>query len=169
MSNTQFNFVEYAGFGRRLLAAIIDTVVLGIVAAALHFLLFGDSELGIHIGPDGFNVQSNRGWIEQLFFLFITVIMWMKFLGTPGKLLLGCHVVDANTHKPLKLGQAILRYVAYFVSILPLCLGFFWIIWDKRKQGFHDKIAGTVVVLELHRKENDESQKSLEQLVSELR
>lgn len=169
MSETQFNFIEYAGFGRRLVAAIIDIIVLGIVAAVLHFLLFGNSELGIRLTPDGFSVQSNRGWIEQLFFLSITVIMWMKFLGTPGKLLLGCHVVDAITHKPLKLGQAILRYVAYFISILPLCLGFFWIIWDKRKQGFHDKIAGTVVVLESHRKEHDESQKTLRQLVSELR
>jgi len=76
------------------------------------------------------------------------VIFWLKFLGTPGKLLLGCQVVDARSGGPLRTGQALLRYLAYFVSALPLGLGFLWIAFDKRKQGFHDKIAKTVVVLE---------------------
>ncbi len=169
MSETQIDLEEYAGFGRRLAAAIIDTVILGILAAILHYLIFGNSGLEIVIGPEGFNIQSNSGWIEQLLFLVITVFMWIKFLGTPGKLLLGCHVVDAESKQALQLGQAILRYVGYFVSLLPLGLGFFWIIWDKRKQGFHDKIAGTVVIVESHHRENDESQKTLEQLVEELR
>jgi len=166
---TQIDLEEYAGFGRRFLATIIDIVVFGILAAIVHFFIFGNSGLGIIIAPDGFNVQFNRDWIEQLLFLALTVFMWMKFLGTPGKLLLGCHVVDAESRQALQLGQAILRYVGYFVSLLPLGLGFFWIIWDKRKQGFHDKIAGTVVIVESHHRENDESQKTLEQLMEELR
>jgi uncharacterized RDD family membrane protein YckC len=40
------------------------------------------------------------------------------------------------------------RYLGYFVSALPLGLGFFWVAWDKRKQGFHDKLAKTVVIHE---------------------
>jgi uncharacterized RDD family membrane protein YckC len=32
--------------------------------------------------------------------------------------------------------------------MLPLCLGIFWVGWDKRKQGWHDKIAGTLVIKE---------------------
>jgi len=167
--NHEYDLEEYAGFGRRFAAAMIDTVVFGLLAVVLHFILFGNSGLGIIIGSNGFNVQSNSGWAEQLLFISVTVFMWIKFLGTPGKLLLSCHVVDVNTKQPLGLGQAILRYVAYFVSLLPFCLGFFWIIWDKRKQGFHDKIAGTVVIVATQHKQDDESQKTLAQLVDELK
>ncbi len=38
------------------------------------------------------------------------------------------------------------RYLGYFASTIPLCLGFLWIAFDKRKQGWHDKLAGTVVI-----------------------
>lgn len=55
-------------------------------------------------------------------------------------------VVDADTGGPLTVGQSIGRYVAYFVSILPLFLGILWVAFDPRKQGWHDKLAGTVVV-----------------------
>jgi len=48
--------------------------------------------------------------------------------------------------------------VGYFIAFLPVGLGFFWIIWDKRKQGWHDKIAGTVVVI------HDEAHIPLQQL-----
>jgi len=72
-------------------------------------------------------------------------------------------VVDAASGAPLRPGQAILRYLAYIVSTLPLCLGFLWIAWDHRKQGFHDKIAKSVVVIE------DPTQASLEDLERELR
>ena len=55
-------------------------------------------------------------------------------------------IVDATSGNKPTTGQFILRYVGYFVSILPLCLGFIWVGIDKRKQGFHDKIANTVVI-----------------------
>jgi uncharacterized RDD family membrane protein YckC len=47
---------------------------------------------------------------------------------------------------PLSWGQCIGRYFAYFLSFLGLCLGFMWVGWDERKQGWHDKLAGTLVV-----------------------
>lgn len=104
--------------------------------------------------------------------ILITIVMWTRFLGTPGKLILGCHVVDAKTRKAMTPGQAVLRYVSYIVSTIPLGLGFLWIAWDKKKQGFHDKIAGTVVIVASsgnREDKNDESQKSLEQLMAEVR
>jgi uncharacterized RDD family membrane protein YckC len=55
-------------------------------------------------------------------------------------------IVDANTGKRPTTGQFIGRYLAYYVSMIPLFLGFFWIGIDARKQGWHDKLAGTVVV-----------------------
>lgn len=55
-------------------------------------------------------------------------------------------VVDAQTGATVTVGQAMLRYLGYFIAMLPLGLGIFWIGFDRRKQGWHDKIAGTVVV-----------------------
>ena len=51
----------------------------------------------------------------------------------------------ATTHDP-EIPTEFVRYFAYIVSFMPLYLGFIWIYFDKRKQGFHDKIAGTVVI-----------------------
>ena len=65
---------------------------------------------------------------------------------TPGKSLMGLQVVSVQG-TPLSYGTAFLRSVGYLVSSLVFCLGFIWIGFDKRKQGWHDKIAGTVVII----------------------
>ena len=62
-----------------------------------------------------------------------------------------------------------MRYLSYIVSLLPLCLGFLWVARDARKQGFHDKIAKTVVLYKAGIEADDEADKSLEQLMSEVR
>ena len=74
------------------------------------------------------------------------IVFWHTRQATPGKQLLGLRVVDARTGARLSLGQAIGRYLGYFVSIVPLCLGLLWVAFDARKQGWHDKLAGTVVL-----------------------
>ena len=71
---------------------------------------------------------------------------WVKMQGTPGKLLLSVRVVDAKTGRNLSVGQSFARYLGYFVSAIPLGLGLLWVGFDSKKQGWHDKIAGTVVV-----------------------
>jgi uncharacterized RDD family membrane protein YckC len=76
----------------------------------------------------------------------LLVIFWHRWQATPGKLLFDCRVVDAQTLQPLTLKQAIIRALGYIVSALPLYLGFVWMAWDKRKQGLHDKLAGSVVI-----------------------
>ena len=170
---------HYAGFWRRVLASIIDTLLFALIGGLIHFVFFGDESVNL-IPLDAnnafdFQIISSGNLIEQLIIILATVFMWIKFLGTPGKLILGCHVVDAKTREAMTAGQAILRYVSYFVSTIPLGLGFLWVAWDKRKQGFHDKIAGTVVIVEstsahtTYHDKNDESQKTLQQLMSELR
>jgi hypothetical protein len=55
-------------------------------------------------------------------------------------------IVDARTLGRPSLGQLIGRYAGYTVSVLPLGFGLVWVGWDPRKQGWHDKLAGTVVV-----------------------
>ena len=78
--------------------------------------------------------------------IIAVIIFWQYRSATPGKIMMGIYIVDEKTlgHPPF--GRLVLRYFGYYVSILPLLLGFFWVAFDKRKQGFHDKIARTLVV-----------------------
>lgn len=150
--------MTYAGFWRRAGAVIIDSVVFTLV-------------LGLVLGPRYVESEfwSFEGMISNGLALILSVVLWVRYSGTPGKLLLGCQVVDADTGEPITFKQGLIRYLGYYVSLLPLGLGFFWVMWDKRKQGFHDKIANTVVVYNGVVDAFDESQKSLQQLISELR
>lgn len=158
--------VHYAGFWRRVGATLIDVVLFTFIAGLLQFVLHGVPPLQPQADAE-INVWSVRHLFEQLAMLVVTVVLWVKLLGTPGKLLLSCHVVDARTYGPLNLKQALLRYIAYLASMLPLFAGFVWVACDKRKQALHDKIAHTVVIVESGIETDDEANKSLEQLVKE--
>ncbi|MCI0507668.1 MAG: RDD family protein [Gammaproteobacteria bacterium] len=150
--------MTYAGFWRRFGASIIDSVIFSVLISLL-------------IGP-GYanpNLQSPEGIISAVIMFGVTVALWVRYQGTPGKLLLACQVVNADTGEPIGYKQAVVRFLGYFVSLLTLFAGFIWIAWDKRKQGFHDKMANTVVVYNSVVDVFDESQKTLEQLISELR
>jgi uncharacterized RDD family membrane protein YckC len=151
---------EYAGFWRRAAAFLVDQLWLGLISAALLFAVYG-TEYFYDLG------EGERplvyGWEEPLidyaFPLLATVLFWRLMMATPGKLLLGCLVVDARSGRTVGTGQALLRYLGYIVSALPLGLGFVWIAFDRRKQGFHDKIARTCVVIE------DEAAKELDEIL----
>ncbi|MFT4327711.1 hypothetical protein WSTR_00540 [Wolbachia endosymbiont of Laodelphax striatellus] len=86
--------------------------------------------------------------IVQFIMLFSYVAyMWIRFGATPGKLLLGLRVVNAQTFEKLTPKQAIKRFFSFILSTAPLFLGFIWASFDKRCQTWHDKIADTVVVI----------------------
>lgn len=159
--------VHYAGFWVRLAAALIDLFLLGAFTGLIHFVVFLESPFNLGVQDGHFHVISNKDWFDQTLVAVISIIMWVRYLGTPGKLLLGCHVLDARTLKPVTYKQSLLRYVGYIVSFVPFGLGFVWIAWDARKQGFHDKIAKTVVLWESGVETDDEADKSLEQLMKE--
>ena len=74
------------------------------------------------------------------------ILFWLYKQATPGKMAVAARVVDARTGNPISVGQAVGRYLAYFVATLPLFLGLIWVAFDPRKQGWHDKLAGTVVI-----------------------
>ena len=166
---SQPDFHEYAGFFRRFAATLIDSIFYLIVSMVVHFLTSDSGSFAIYVDQDGFGFESNSGWTEQVIIALLTIGMWKKLMGTPGKLLMECHVVDAQTGNPVTFVQGLIRYVAYIASVIPFGLGFFWILWDKRKQGFHDKIAKTVVLRETAHFSDDESAKSLDQLLREVR
>lgn len=150
-----------AGFGLRLAAMLIDNLVLGILLSPIFMMLFGRKTLSAEEmqALEGMSVQQlspeqalmalfdpKEMMIQQAIVLAITVFFWVKFAGTPGKRLLGLRVVDAQTGAHLTPMQSTLRYLGYFVSAMPMCFGFFWVLWDEKNQAWHDKIAGTLVV-----------------------
>ena len=133
---------KYAGFWIRVAASLIDTIVLMAVLVIPLSLIYGDSYWTGDQAISGF-------WDAMLSFVFpivATIWFWLRYLGTPGKMLLKLKIVDATTGDKMSTRQAIGRYMAYFAAALPLCLGFVWVGLDKRKQGWHDKLAGTIVI-----------------------
>jgi uncharacterized RDD family membrane protein YckC len=136
--------LEYVGFWARVGAALIDTVLLLLVvvpllAAVYGWTYFDGKATLVASGPANFLISYVAPAIA-------VVAFWIVRQATPGKMAISARIVDAATGQPLSTRQAIGRYLAYYVSILPLCLGLLWVAFDKRKQGWHDKLAGTVVV-----------------------
>jgi uncharacterized RDD family membrane protein YckC len=135
---------EYAGFWLRVAASLIDLVVLLIVIYIPLSFIYGDSYWS--------NAEFVAGFWDVILGRIIpfaaTIWFWLRYLGTPGKMALRLRIVDASTGEKLSLGQAIGRYFAYIPAMLPFCLGLIWVGIDKRKQGWHDKLAGTVVIRE---------------------
>lgn len=136
------NNVQYAGFWIRFGANLIDAFLFLIVLVPLMYLIYGEDYF--------MSEEVVLGTADFLFNYILPIVviiwLWLRFQATPGKMATKLTIVDAKTGGPLSLGQAIIRYVGYIVSSLPLGLGYLWIAIDKRKQGWHDKLAGTVVI-----------------------
>jgi uncharacterized RDD family membrane protein YckC len=142
MQNFNENEVEYAGFWIRLGASLIDGILLIMLTYPLLFLVYGSEYLDSEKMILG-TVDLILSW---MFPIIGTIAFWAYRAGTPGKLVLGLSVIDAKTGELLTVPQAIGRYFAYIPSMLPLLMGIFWVGWDSKKQGWHDKLAGTVVI-----------------------
>lgn len=135
--------LEYVGFWARVGATLLDTVLLLVVTVPLLAAFYGweyfEQTDKLVAGPADFLIS----WVLPA---VAVLLFWFWRQATPGKMVIGARVVDAETGRPMTTGQAVGRYLAYFVSAIPLCLGFVWVAFDRRKQGWHDKLAGTVVV-----------------------
>jgi len=134
--------VEYAGFWIRVAASIIDSVLVGIVTAPLLLWVYGFA----YFDTDKLIRGPAEVLISYVLPAIAIVIFWVARSATPGKMLLSIKIVDADTFGPIGTGKAIGRYLGYFLSTIPLCLGLFWVGWNARKQGWHDMLAGTVVI-----------------------
>ncbi|MGH2489765.1 MAG: RDD family protein [Candidatus Limnocylindria bacterium] len=163
--------VEYAGFWIRAAAYVIDALpflVIGLVVASSVMGAAFELMRDIPLPPPGSSPNSPeyQAW-ELAFTQRMTLAMggfypWaglfqlasiVYFVGfwtwrgqTPGMMLFGLRVArDTDGAKP-GLARSLLRYVGYVLSWVALFIGFIWVAFDSRKQGWHDKIAGTVVV-----------------------
>lgn len=120
-----------APFFARLAAAIIDGVLLSVVSVIASAVA----------GRTG-------GWA-------ISIVVGIAYFGffegsasgqTIGKKALGIRVIDYRTGGPIGFGRAVLRFFARYLSALPCFLGYFWMLWDKERQTWHDKLISDVVV-----------------------
>lgn len=87
-----------------------------------------------------------RDIILYLMPVVLVLLFWSAKQATPGKMLIGAKIVDANSGLAPTFSKLCIRYIGYLVSLIPLGLGYLWIAFDPKKQGWHDKLAGTVVV-----------------------
>ncbi len=149
MNATTHQQVQYAGFGRRLLAFVLDGILVSLVASALALTLFGFDNLGDwQEFSQARPVDPVNLLLNQALPVVWTLLFWQLWQATPGKMLLDCRIVDARHLGKPSFGQFALRYFGYLLSALPAGLGFLWILFDKRRQGWHDKLAKTLVILE---------------------
>jgi len=165
---TQDPAPQYVGFWARTCAALIDSLLLLMIILPVTIVIYGlppfefwgdllrvtsEEELygllesratvveepGVFGGTIGFLVS----WILPA---IAVVIFWIAKQATPGKMVFSAVIVDATSGKVPSGGQMIGRYLGYFIALFPFGLGILWVGLDKRKQGWHDKLAGTVVV-----------------------
>lgn len=141
--------VEYVGFWERVLAAVVDSVLVSLLISPLGIYLFGIHPINLeNFTANDFllaSIHPNNLFTHVLAGLAI-VLFWVFRSADPGKMLIRAVIVDARTFGKPGTGQLIGRYLGYFISTVPFGLGLLWVGWDARKQGWHDKLAGTLVI-----------------------
>ena len=141
--------LPYAGFWIRLAAYLLDGVVLfglrvliGIVLSLFAALLNPTAVNDLQ--SSSVTVMSNVVGLLLTFAYFAG--LWTLNGQTYGQKWLGLRVLDAATLQPPRPGQAAIRWIGLEISLLVLCIGVVWVAFDPRKQGWMDKMAGTIVV-----------------------
>lgn len=124
--------IKTAGFFERFQAMLIDGFVL--VFGIVFFRIFG---LGLPIP------SHTLSWIiSPLYFVFFI----SRFGQTPGKWFMGLKVVSEDGYSPVSMERAFIRWLGYYVNMVFFGLGYLWIFVDPNRQGFHDKMAKTIVI-----------------------
>ncbi len=145
----------HAGFISRAIAFVLDIVVMSVAvlaAVALLQALLGFFTLYGLIGQRVVQSSPFREIVVVVIALIgvgiavgYPVAFWVLLGQTPGKLLMGVRIARTNG-KPLTIGRALLRYLGYWLSAIPLGLGFLWVLVDDQRQCWHDKLADTYVI-----------------------
>jgi uncharacterized RDD family membrane protein YckC len=120
-----------AGFWQRFGAMALDALV----------IVFAYVPLAAAFGSD---VGSDLGLVFSI--AYFTLLEGGATGQTLGKRALGIRVIDLARGGPIGPGRAFIRLLGRIVSWIPLYLGYLWMLWDREKQTWHDKMAGSVVV-----------------------
>jgi uncharacterized RDD family membrane protein YckC len=122
---------ENVGFGERLVAYLIDAVIMFVIGFVI----------GLVIASPGLNFA-----VGLIIGVAYFIGFWTTSGQTPGKMVMKIQVIDAETGQVPDPGKALIRYIGYIISAIPLALGFLWVLWDPNREAWHDKIAKTRVV-----------------------
>jgi uncharacterized RDD family membrane protein YckC len=160
--STPTSTVVYASFGRRLVASIVDGFVIGAVVTVI-MILFAMVFMGMAAGSGALTRSSDvastaAGGAIVMLSLIEYLVMFCLIIGyqvvciakggqTLGKKALGIKVVKLNG-ETVTMGTALMRELLgrMVAGFIPFAIGYLWMLWDKDKQGLHDKIAGTIVI-----------------------
>lgn len=134
--------LEYVGFWARIGAALIDTVLIGLIIWPILTYIYGSN---YWLGADFIKGPADF-FLSWVFPAIAVIVLWIVKQATPGKMAVSAKIVDAKTGAAPSTAQLFIRYIGYYVAMIPLFLGIFWVGFDRRKQGWHDKLAGTVVI-----------------------
>lgn len=130
-----------AGFWRRFFAILLDLLLMVLITFPVYMAL-----LAAGVSREALDESVVADLVQVLLPFVLHLFFWSVFGGTPGKLMLGLRVVDADSGEFVSPLRGIFRYLGYIVSAIPLYLGYFWMLWDPRCQTWHDKFANTIVV-----------------------
>ena len=149
----------YAGFWMRLVARLVDGLLLGIPFAVLFAIfavaggVFANSASSSNQGSQNAAAAAVFGGGFLLLYLIASAVQigyWIYFWGssgaTLGMRLLHLRVVDANTGAPIGYARATVRFLMSIVNTWACYIGWIWVAFDPRKQGWHDKVANSVVL-----------------------
>lgn len=134
----------YAGFVTRLLATVVDAIVLAVSYAVVVWVVAATVGLVRLESPQS---PSGPVWaaLAPSHVAVFLLVCWALAGKTPGKALMGVRIVTLDGD-PIGVGRALVRLLGYVVSAAPLFAGFAWILVSDRRQGWHDLLARTCVV-----------------------
>jgi uncharacterized RDD family membrane protein YckC len=128
-----------AGFWVRLGGAIIDGILIGVVASIIEAIL--------GIERDMTTATAAYSWVQLILSgAYFTYFHATAAGQTVGNRALGIRVLDADSGGSLTYGRAFVRFLVSYVSGLVLLIGYLWMLWDSRNQTWHDKVANSLVV-----------------------
>jgi uncharacterized RDD family membrane protein YckC len=153
----------YGGLLIRFVAYLIDSFIIGVPMGILLFVLAISGVVASPVSPSEVPPPPPGGTASGAFYLHPAAILvfcllvlivaagyYAYFWGTSGSTLgmrlFKLRVVDANSGQPISIGRAVVRYVGFIVAAFPCWIGLIWAAIDPRAQGWHDKIASTVVL-----------------------
>lgn len=157
---TQF---RYAGFWVRLIANIVDWIVLTVASTGMQYLIVGIANGVLWIMTRGAEGGASVVDLNMLELQILNTVLYgavalpyyslghIRYRTTLGKLLFKIEVVDSTTGGTLTLKQSIIRTFGYLISYLPMGAGFVMVVFNPRKQGLHDLIASSVSVYRVDR------------------
>jgi uncharacterized RDD family membrane protein YckC len=151
---------QYAGFASRLIAFVLDWVIIWLVILLLNtivIIVLSFFNLSLEQILDLQDAQTTLQKLFSIVFLLLGVVInfvlfyayfiffWMLVGQTPGKMVMGVRIVSTNG-RPISFFQSIRRLIGYWISMIVLFMGFLWVLISDTRQGWHDKIANTYVI-----------------------